>query len=75
MIWAWSEMSPMAVPTCGTARTRSRAEAGTVGFWAVKSVDIAASSPSAKGPLFEPTNSKVYRHPTFFEIPEKLGHM
>ena len=21
MIWAWSEMSPIAAPTCGTART------------------------------------------------------
>ena len=46
-----------------------------VSIWAVKSVDIAASSPSSKGPLFDPANSKVYRHPTFFEIPEKLGHM
>ena len=31
--------------------------------------------PSDKGPLFEPANSKVYRHPTFFQIPEKLEHM
>jgi hypothetical protein len=37
MIWAWSEMSPIAVPTCGTARTWSRTEAPTVGFWVVKS--------------------------------------
>ena len=46
-----------------------------VSIWAVRSADIAASAPSAKGPMFEPANSKVYRHPTFFEIPEKLGHM
>ena len=46
-----------------------------VSIWAVKSVDIAASSPSDKGPLFEPANSKVYRHPTFFEIPEGVAHM
>lgn len=46
-----------------------------VSIWAVRSADIAASSPSAKGPLFDPANSKVYRHPTFFDIPEKLGHM
>ena len=26
-------------------------------------------------PLFDPANSKVYRHPTFFEIPDEVGHM
>jgi ring-1,2-phenylacetyl-CoA epoxidase subunit PaaB len=46
-----------------------------VSIWAVKSVDIVASSPSEKGPLFDPSTSKVYRHPTFFEIPEEVGHM
>ena len=46
-----------------------------VSIWAVKSTDIAASSPGQKGPLFDPANSKVYRHPTFYEIPEELGHM
>jgi ring-1,2-phenylacetyl-CoA epoxidase subunit PaaB len=46
-----------------------------VSIWAVKSTDIAASSPSQKGPLFEPASSKVYRHPTFFEVPEEVGHM
>jgi ring-1,2-phenylacetyl-CoA epoxidase subunit PaaB len=46
-----------------------------VSIWVVRSVDITASSPSAKGPLFDPANSKAYRHPTFFEIPEEVGHM
>ena len=41
----------------------------------VKAGDISASSPGDKGPMFEPANSKVYRHPTFYEIPERLGHM
>ena len=41
----------------------------------VGAVDKTASSPSEKGPLFEPANSKVYRHPTFYEIPEEVGHM
>ena len=44
-----------------------------VSIWAVKSIDIAASSPGDKGPTFEPANSKVYRHPTFFKFPESLG--
>ena len=46
-----------------------------VSIWVVKSGDITASAPSDKGPLFEPSNDKVYRHPTFFDIPEDVGAM
>ena len=46
-----------------------------VSIWVVKSADIAASSPDEKAALFDPANSKVYRHPTFYDIPEELGHM
>jgi len=41
----------------------------------VRSADIVASAPSDKGPLFDPANSKVYRHPTFFDVPDEVGHM
>ena len=46
-----------------------------VSIWVVKSNEITASAPSDKGPLFEPSNAKVYRHPTFFDIPAEVGHM
>ena len=46
-----------------------------VSIWVVRSTDITASAPSDKGPLFDPANSKVYRHPTFFDVPEEVGHM
>ncbi len=46
-----------------------------VSIWVVKSSDITASAPSDKGPLFEPSNDKVYRHPTFFNIPDDVGAM
>jgi ring-1,2-phenylacetyl-CoA epoxidase subunit PaaB len=46
-----------------------------VSIWVTKSADIAASSPSAKGPFYEPSESKVYRHPTFFDIPKDVGAM
>ncbi len=46
-----------------------------VSIWVVPSQAITASSPSEKGPLFEPSNAKVYRHPTFFNIPEDVGKM
>ena len=44
-------------------------------IWVVRSSDIVATSPSEKGPLFEPSNDKVYRHPDFFNIPDEIGSM
>ena len=44
-------------------------------IWVVQSQHIAASSPSEKGPMYEPANSKTYRHPTFFDIPDDIGAM
>ena len=46
-----------------------------VSIWVVKSTEIAASAPGDKEPLFEPANTKVYRHPTFYEVPAEVGHM
>ena len=43
-----------------------------VSIWVVKSVDITASNPDDKAELFDPANSKVYRHPTFFPMPEEV---
>lgn len=44
-------------------------------IWVVPSSSITASDPADKGSLFEPTASKVYRHPTFYEVPDEVGHM
>ena len=46
-----------------------------VSIWVVPSSAITASSPSDKGPLFDPAEDKVYRHPTFYDIPDEVGHM
>jgi ring-1,2-phenylacetyl-CoA epoxidase subunit PaaB len=46
-----------------------------VSVWVVKSADIVASSPDEKDPLFEPARDKVYRHPTFFPIPEEVKNI
>lgn len=43
--------------------------------WVVRSSDIIASDPTDKDMMFEPTATKVYRHPTFYEIPEDVGNM
>ena len=32
-------------------------------------------TPRRKDMLFEPTATKIYRHPTFYEVPDEVGHM
>jgi ring-1,2-phenylacetyl-CoA epoxidase subunit PaaB len=44
-------------------------------IWVVPSSAIVASDPSDKNELFEPALSKIYRHPTFYDVPEDVGHM
>jgi ring-1,2-phenylacetyl-CoA epoxidase subunit PaaB len=46
-----------------------------VSIWVVPSAAITASSPGDKEALFDPANDKIYRHPTFYEIPPEVGHM
>ena len=46
-----------------------------ISIWVVKSADITASSPSDREVLFEPATSKIYRHPTFFPMPEEVKHL
>lgn len=46
-----------------------------VSIWVVKADDITASSPDEKDPLFAPAGDKVYRHPTFYTIPDDVPHM
>jgi ring-1,2-phenylacetyl-CoA epoxidase subunit PaaB len=43
--------------------------------WVVPSSMITASDPADKEMLFEPTASKIYRHPTFYDVPDDVGHM
>ena len=46
-----------------------------VSIWVVLANQIIASSPHDKEELFEPASSKVYRHPTFFPIPEEVKNL
>ncbi|MBV8500610.1 MAG: 1,2-phenylacetyl-CoA epoxidase subunit B [Paucibacter sp.] len=46
-----------------------------VSIWVVPSSQITASDPADKGAYFDPMQDKVYRHPTFYELPESLNHM
>jgi ring-1,2-phenylacetyl-CoA epoxidase subunit PaaB len=46
-----------------------------VSIWVVESAKIAAFDPDTAEHNFAAPKSKVYRHPTFFEIPEDVGAM
>ncbi len=44
-------------------------------IWVVESKDIVASNPSQQEELYDPAKDKIYRHPTFYDIPDEIGHM
>ena len=46
-----------------------------VSIWVVRGEDITASSPAEKDPFFAPAGDKVYRHPTFYDIPDEVPHL
>ena len=46
-----------------------------ISIWVVQSNDVFASDPSEADSLYEPADSKVYRHPTFYDVPDGISHM
>ncbi|HHM21068.1 MAG TPA: 1,2-phenylacetyl-CoA epoxidase subunit B [Bacteroidetes bacterium] len=46
-----------------------------VSIWVVPSKEIIASDPQDSEALFEPAKDKIYRHPTFYKIPEEVKHI
>ena len=46
-----------------------------VSLWVVESKYIHASNPEEAGELFEPAADKIYRHPTFYDLPDEVNQM
>lgn len=46
-----------------------------VSIWVVKSEDITAMEPDEQAAFIDPAGDKIYRHPTFYDIPDEVGHM
>jgi len=44
-------------------------------IWVVSSSSIIASDPQEHEEFFDPADDKIYRHPTFYDIPDEVGHM
>ena len=59
----------MAIENARDVYTR-RLEGSSI--WVVRSADIAASPPDDKEALFSPAETKIYRHPTFYEVPDDV---
>ena len=64
--------APMAIQLARDVYTR-RQEG--LSIWVVPSSSITASDPAQKDSYFDPMADKVYRHPSFYELPAAVDHM
>ena len=46
-----------------------------VSIWVVESKYIHATNPEESGELFQPAEDKIYRHPTFYQLPDEVNQM
>lgn len=46
-----------------------------ISIWVVESKHIFASDPADSDPFFDPAVDKIYRHPTFYNLPDEIKHM
>jgi len=46
-----------------------------ISLWVVESKFIHASNPDDAESLYEPAEDKIYRHPTFYDLPDEVKHM
>jgi ring-1,2-phenylacetyl-CoA epoxidase subunit PaaB len=46
-----------------------------VSLWVVPAAEIVASTPDQGAAFFDPADDKVYRHPTFYDVPEGVEHL
>ncbi len=62
----------MALQSARDVYTR-RGEGASI--WVIPSSYIIASDPEDADLMFDPADDKVYRHPTFYEIPKEVKNM
>ena len=46
-----------------------------ISIWVVRSSEIVASDPADAAAFFEPAEDKIYRHPTFYDIPDDVENL
>lgn len=52
----------------------TRRQEGTC-IWVVATSEIVSSTPEDMGSFFDPTDDKIYRQPTHYEMPEGAKHI
>jgi len=67
--------APDAVMAVRNARDLYTRRQEGVSIWVVPADDITASSPDEKDAFFDPAGDKIYRHPTFYDVPEGVQHL
>ena len=67
--------APDAVMALRNARDLYTRRQEGVSIWVVPSEAITASSPDEREAFFDPAGDKVYRHPTFYEVPEDVQYL
>ena len=46
-----------------------------ISIWVVESKNVHASNPDDAEMFYEPAADKIYRHPTFYDLPDEVKHM
>ena len=64
-------MNGLRLPGLRMAQTAATALAAVVAM----SAPIVASDPGDDASMFEPAEDKIYRHPTFYDIPDGITHI
>ena len=62
----------MAIDNARDVYTRS---SEGISIWVVESKMVSASDPQESDAFFEPSEDKIYRHPTFYDVPDGISHM
>ena len=72
---AGSLHAPDATLALDAARDLFTRRGEAISIWVVPSSAIIASDPDQQAMLFDPAESKIYRHPSFYTVPDDVGHM
>jgi ring-1,2-phenylacetyl-CoA epoxidase subunit PaaB len=74
-VHAGSVHAPDATMALRNARDLYTRRQEGVSLWVVRSDDITASSPGERDAFFDPAADKVYRHPTFYDVPADVEYL
>jgi ring-1,2-phenylacetyl-CoA epoxidase subunit PaaB len=74
-VHAGSLHAPDAVMALRNARDLYTRRQEGVSIWVVPATAITPSSPDARHAFFDPAADKVYRHPTFYDVPADVEYL